>query len=86
MDPFFTAAALHFDNLFLRYGGPITILNLIKKREAIPRESKLLEEYTQCVKYLNQFLPNDKKMIYQAWDMSRAYKEFAFSLYFHLLN
>ena len=77
MDPFYTAASLHFDDLFQRYGTPITILNLIKKREPQPRESKLLDEYTQCVEYLNQFLPHDKKMIYRAWDMSRAYKESA---------
>ena len=51
------------------------ILNLIKRREPQPRESKLLEEYTQCVEYLNQFLPRDKKLVYRAWDMSRAYKE-----------
>lgn len=75
VDPFYTAASLHFDNLFQRYGTPITILNLIKKREPQPRESKLLDEYTQCVEYLNQFLPQGKKMIYRAWDMSRAYKE-----------
>lgn len=75
VDPFYTAASLHFDNLFQRYGTPITILNLIKGREPQPRESKLLDEYTQCVKYLNQFLPHGRKMIYRAWDMSRAYKE-----------
>ncbi|KAI0283105.1 SacI homology domain-containing protein [Russula aff. rugulosa BPL654] len=65
VDPFFTAAARHFDDLFSRYGAPIMILNLIKKREPQPRESKLLDEYTHC----------DKKMEYHAWDMSRAYKE-----------
>ncbi|KAI0351616.1 hypothetical protein OH77DRAFT_1429434 [Trametes cingulata] len=75
MDPFYTAAARHFDDLFRRYGSPIMILNLIKKREPQPRESKLLEEYTQCVRYLNQFLPPEKRMIYRAWDMARAYKE-----------
>ncbi|KAG2005981.1 polyphosphoinositide phosphatase [Coprinopsis cinerea AmutBmut pab1-1] len=75
VDPFFSAAAKHFDDLFKRYGTPITILNLIKRREPVPRESKLLDEYTQCVRYLNQFLPKDKKMVYRAWDMSRAYKE-----------
>ncbi|KAL5533429.1 FIG4 [Sanghuangporus sanghuang] len=75
VDPFFTPAAMHFDNLFSRYGAPIMILNLIKRREPVPRESKLLDEYTQCVHYLNQFLPDDKKMVYRAWDMSRAYKE-----------
>ncbi|EIW76771.1 hypothetical protein CONPUDRAFT_63271 [Coniophora puteana RWD-64-598 SS2] len=75
VDPFYVAASLHFDDLFKRYGTPITILNLIKRREPQPRESKLLVEYTECVKYLNQFLSDDKKMDYIAWDMSRAYKE-----------
>ena len=77
VDPFFTAAARHFDDLFARYGAPIMILNLIKKREPQPRESKLLDEYTHCVNFLNQFLPEGKKMVYHAWDMSRAYKEYA---------
>jgi hypothetical protein len=76
VDPFFTAAAKHFDNLFSRYGAPLIILNLIKHREPQPRESKLLDEYNQCIKYLNQFLPADKKMLYRAWDMARAYKEY----------
>ena len=75
IDPFYTAASRHFNDLFARYGAPIFILNLIKRREPVPRESKLLDEYTQCVRYLNQFLPDDKKIVYRAWDMSRAYKE-----------
>ncbi|KAI6118116.1 SacI homology domain-containing protein [Pisolithus sp. B1] len=75
VDPYYTAASRHFNNLFARYGTPMIILNLIKRREPVPRESKLLEEYTQCVRYLNQFLPEGKKMVYHAWDMSRAYKE-----------
>lgn len=79
VDPFFTAAARHFDDLFSRYGAPIMILNLIKKREPQPRESKLLDEYTHCVNFLNQFLSEDKKMVYHAWDMSRAYKEYVFT-------
>ena len=58
------------------------ILNLIKKREPQPRESKLLDEYTHCVNFLNQFLPEGKKMIYHAWDMSRAYKEYVVSRFF----
>ncbi|KAG8884546.1 phosphatidylinositol-3,5-bisphosphate 5-phosphatase [Tulasnella sp. 332] len=75
VDPFYTAAAVHFDNLMARYGSPIYILNLIKAKEPVPREMKLLREYTECVDYLNQFLPEDNKMIYRAWDMSQAYKE-----------
>lgn len=30
VDPFYSAAALHFDNLFGRYGAPIYVLNLVK--------------------------------------------------------
>ncbi|KAE8415593.1 SacI homology domain-containing protein [Aspergillus pseudocaelatus] len=74
VDPFYSAAALHFDNLFERYGAPIYVLNLIKSRERTPRESKLLKEYTNAINYLNQFLPEDKKLIYKPWDMSRAAK------------
>ncbi|PNP41279.1 hypothetical protein TGAMA5MH_07151 [Trichoderma gamsii] len=74
IDPFYSAAALHFDNLFERYGAPIYVLNLIKSKERQPRESKLLAEYTHAIDYLNQFLPDDKKIIHKAWDMSRASK------------
>ncbi|KAK3944816.1 Polyphosphoinositide phosphatase [Diplogelasinospora grovesii] len=74
VDPFYTAAALHFDNLFERYGAPIYVLNLVKARERTPRESKLLEEYGRAIEYLNQFLPAGKTIIHHAWDMSRAAK------------
>ena len=30
VDPFYSAAAQHFDNLFERYGAPVYVLNLIK--------------------------------------------------------
>lgn len=74
VDPFYSAAALHFDDLFQRYGAPVYVLNLVKSRERTPRESILLKEFTNAVTYLNQFLPEDKKLIYEAWDMSRAAK------------
>jgi hypothetical protein len=74
VDPFYGAAALHFDNLFERYGAPVYVLNLVKSRERTPRESKLLHEFTNAINYLNQFLPSDKKIIHKAWDMSRASK------------
>ncbi|POS87918.1 hypothetical protein EPUL_000725 [Erysiphe pulchra] len=74
VDPFYSAAALHFDNLFERYGTPIYVLNLVKSRERMPRESKLLHEFTDAINYLNQFLSADEKIIHKAWDMSRASK------------
>ncbi len=73
-DPFYSAAALHFDNLFKRYGAPIFALNLVKARERTPRESTLLVELTSCIKYLNQFLPEGQKITHRAFDMSRAAK------------
>lgn len=74
VDPFYGAAALHFDDLFERYGAPIFVLNLVKSRERTPRESILLREYGNAISYLNQFLPAEKKIHYKAWDMSRASK------------
>ena len=40
----------------------------------MPREAKLLDEYTVAIRYLNQFLPEDKRIIHHHWDMSRAAK------------
>ncbi|KAK9445886.1 SacI domain-containing protein [Metarhizium brunneum] len=74
VDPFYGAAALHFDDLFRRYGAPVYVVNLIKSKERQPRESKLLEAYTHSINYLNQFLPPGKQIIHKAWDMSRASK------------
>ncbi|QRV74438.1 polyphosphoinositide phosphatase [Ceratobasidium sp. AG-Ba] len=74
VDPYYAPAARHFDRLFARYGTPIMVLNLIKSQEPQPRESKLRAEFGECINYLNQFLPPDKKIEYEAWDMSLAYK------------
>lgn len=74
VDPFYAAAALHFDDMFERYGAPIYVLNLVKAKERTPRESKLLSEFTNAITYLNQSLPEGKKIIHKAWDMSRASK------------
>jgi len=43
----------------------------------MPRESILLSEYGNAISYLNQFLPDDQKIRYRAWDMSRASKRWA---------
>lgn len=74
MDPFFSAAALHFDDVFARYGTPCVVLNLVKQHEKTPRESILLKEFTQAIEYLNQFLPASKQIEHIAWDMSNAAK------------
>ncbi|GAB7362701.1 hypothetical protein MBLNU230_g3008t1 [Neophaeotheca triangularis] len=73
-DPFYQPAALHFDDLFKRYGCPIYVLNLIKARERTPRESKLLHAFKDAIDYLNLSLPEMNQIRYRAFDMSRASK------------
>ncbi|KAH9818668.1 SacI homology domain-containing protein [Melampsora americana] len=72
IDPYFSGAARHFDDLFARYGPSVTVLNLIKEKERQPRESKLLPEFRQCIEYLNQFLTEQDILHYLGFDMSAA--------------
>ena len=43
IDPFYGAAALHFDNLFERYGASIYVLNLIKAERANPTRVEAID-------------------------------------------
>ncbi|PVV02294.1 hypothetical protein BB560_003256 [Smittium megazygosporum] len=43
-------------------------------KESIKREGILGDEFSECISYLNQFLPDEKKILYIKWDMSRAKK------------
>ncbi|CAG9765575.1 unnamed protein product [Ceutorhynchus assimilis] len=73
-DPFAETAGAHFNELLKRYGAPIVILNLVKKRERKPQESLLSEQLTSAVKYLNQFLPVEHQIVYKRFDMARKNK------------
>ncbi|RCK57892.1 Polyphosphoinositide phosphatase [Candida viswanathii] len=74
-DPYYQSSALHFNNLFHRYGLPVIILNLIKQKEKTPRELKLNQYFMDCIRYLDQFLPEDKKLQYFSFDMSKHSKK-----------
>ncbi|XP_066532749.1 polyphosphoinositide phosphatase [Hoplias malabaricus] len=73
-DPYAHIAALHFDQMLQRFGSPIIILNLVKKREKRKHEKILSEELYPAVTYLNQFLPPVHWIDYIAWDMARYTK------------
>jgi hypothetical protein len=73
-NPYSEPAAKHFRSLLQRYGSPIIILNLVKKREKKPRESLLTKELKATVKYLNQFLPPEHHITYIHKDMARINK------------
>ncbi|XP_052147570.1 phosphoinositide phosphatase SAC2 isoform X1 [Oryza glaberrima] len=62
---------LHFENLALRYGNPIIILNLIKTREKKPRESLLRAEFAKAIHYINKGLPDDKRLKFLHMDLSK---------------
>ncbi|XP_051155990.1 polyphosphoinositide phosphatase isoform X2 [Leptopilina boulardi] len=73
-DPFAETAGAHFNQLLKRYGAPIIILNLVKKREKKKHESTLSEELSTAVKYLNQFLSPEHHIQYISFDMARKNK------------
>jgi hypothetical protein len=52
----------------------ISHLVYLQQKEKTKRESILGKEFSEAIQYLNQFLPDDKKIKYIAWDMSRASK------------
>lgn len=64
----------HFNELFRRYGSPIIILNLVKKREKKKHESQLSEQFNSAVSYLNTFLPPRHHIQYMSFDMARMNK------------
>ncbi|TRY86759.1 hypothetical protein DNTS_004241 [Danionella cerebrum] len=57
-----------------RFGSPIIILNLVKKREKRKHEKILSEELYRSITNLNQFLPPEHSIEYIAWDMARYTK------------
>uniref|UniRef100_A0AAX7UXC9 SAC domain-containing protein n=1 Tax=Astatotilapia calliptera TaxID=8154 RepID=A0AAX7UXC9_ASTCA len=73
-DPYAYVAGLHFDQMLQRFGSPIIILNLVKKREKRKHEKILSEELFRAVVNLNQFLPPSHCIDYIAWDMARYTK------------
>jgi len=74
VDPYYEAAAKHFDRMFSRYGYPVRVLSLVKTREKRPRESALSHEFEACIRYLNQFLPQHRRAISR--DLSSRRKGF----------
>lgn len=74
VDPYHKAPAKHFDDLLRRYGSPVIVLNLVKRKEKKPHESLLDTMLINSVGYLNQFLPNQHVIRHIAFDMARCNK------------
>lgn len=74
VDPYHEATAKHFNDLLKRYGTPIVVLNLIKKKEKKVHESALNDMLKTSVNYLNQSLPRQHIIRLIAFDMARCNK------------
>lgn len=75
MDPYAETAGKHFNELLRRFGSPIVVLNLVKRRERRPHESILNTEYCHLIDQLNIFLPPQHRIQYVAVDMARINKQ-----------
>ncbi|XP_033099185.1 polyphosphoinositide phosphatase-like [Anneissia japonica] len=73
-DPLAHGCARHFNEVLSRYGAPVIVLNLVKKREKRIREGILSSELLAAISYLNQFLPPKHTIEYVAVDMARLTK------------
>jgi phosphatidylinositol 3,5-bisphosphate 5-phosphatase len=73
-DPLYEATGLHFEDLSSRYGDPVVVLNLIKKKERAPRESLLGAEFKRAATLLNSRRPAERALDYVAWDFSAVSK------------
>lgn len=74
IDPYCHAAGKHFNDLMKRYGTPIVVLNLIKRKEKKPHESLLHPMLHETIEYLNQFIPPQHMIRHIGFDMARCNK------------
>ncbi|XP_043202301.1 polyphosphoinositide phosphatase-like [Amphibalanus amphitrite] len=73
-DPCHITAGKHMNDLLARYGAPVFVVNLVKKREKRSHESLLHGAFSRSVAYLNQFIPPAFRLRYISFDMARANK------------
>lgn len=69
-NPYFQDTGKHFSQLLKKYGSPVIVLNLVKSHSKHSAEYQLGESFKKSLDYLNMFLPNKHKIVYQALDMA----------------
>jgi hypothetical protein len=70
----FEPARRHFASLFARYGAPVLLLNLVKKKERHPREKLVGREWARVAMALNRELPPELRLQYLALDYAAVFK------------
>lgn len=75
VDPTYTASQLHFQDLLVRYGSPIIVLDLVKQSEKREREVRVGNEFRHAIDYINTSIDdNEHKIRYCALDYSHISK------------
>lgn len=63
--------------------GEVQVLTVTVQNEGRElRETKLLRQFDECVRYLNQSLPEEHHIIYKAFDIANANKKWVLSFSF----
>ncbi|CAG9540495.1 unnamed protein product, partial [Cercopithifilaria johnstoni] len=73
-EPHAQTAAAHFRELRKKYGNPLILMNLVKRRENRRHEALLHGQFLKAVKYLNMFLPKAERIAYLSFDLARCHK------------
>ncbi|OZC12831.1 hypothetical protein X798_00465 [Onchocerca flexuosa] len=73
-EPHAQTAAAHFRELRKKYGNPLIVMNLVKRRENKKHEALLHDQFLKAVKYLNMFLPKTERIAYLSFDVARCHK------------
>lgn len=74
VDPTYRATQAHFEDLMVRYGSPIVVLDLVKQSEKRAREVLVGNEYRHAVDYINTSIDDPHKIRYCALDYSHITK------------
>uniref|UniRef100_A0A915PWV9 SAC domain-containing protein n=1 Tax=Setaria digitata TaxID=48799 RepID=A0A915PWV9_9BILA len=73
-EPHAQTAAAHFRELRKKYGNPLIVMNLVKRRENRRHEALLHDQFLKAVKYLNMFLPKAERIAYLSFDVASCHK------------
>ncbi|VDN56626.1 unnamed protein product [Dracunculus medinensis] len=73
-EPHSQTTAAHFRDLRKKYGNPIIVMNLVKRREKRKHETLLHDQFLKAINYLNLFLPRDENIAYLSFDVARCNK------------
>ncbi|KAI6194548.1 Polyphosphoinositide phosphatase [Aphelenchoides besseyi] len=74
VEPHALTTARHFRDLRRKYGHPIVVMNLVKRRENRNNENLLHLQFLKTVRHLNEFRKPGKRIEYISFDVAKCNK------------